>query len=85
MPKISQFYGITVSMNYNDHPPPHFHVKYGDHKASVSILSGRITDGALPDRAFRLVHEWWALHRAELDENWRRFEAELPLLPVDPL
>jgi hypothetical protein len=85
MPKISEFYGVVISMNYNDHPPPHFHAKYGEHKASVSIVTGRITVGALPDRAFRLIHEWWGLHRSELEENWMRYEAGLSLLPISPL
>ncbi len=28
MPTISTFYGILVQMFWNDHPPPHFHVRY---------------------------------------------------------
>jgi hypothetical protein len=27
--EISRFFGIVVAMFYNDHPPPHFHVRYG--------------------------------------------------------
>jgi hypothetical protein len=29
MPTISQFYGITIRMYFDDHPPPHFHAYYG--------------------------------------------------------
>jgi hypothetical protein len=29
MPAISRFFGIIVAMYYNDHAPPHFHVRYG--------------------------------------------------------
>ena len=29
MPEISRFYGIVISMYYDDHNPPHFHVRYG--------------------------------------------------------
>ncbi len=85
MPVISRFYGIVISMNSDDHPPPHFHVKYAEHKATVSIATGRVTDGSIPARAFRLVQEWWELHRLELEENWARFEEELPFLPIEPL
>jgi len=85
MPKLSQFHGIIISMNFSDHPPPHFHVKHGEHQACVSIATGRISTGTLPDRAFRLVHEWWSLHQAELEANWARREAQLPLLLIDPL
>src|SRR4029077_4688113 len=34
MPRISRFYGIAIAMYYNDHAPPHFHVKYAEHEAS---------------------------------------------------
>jgi hypothetical protein len=25
MPEISRFYGIIITINYDDHLPPHFH------------------------------------------------------------
>ena len=28
MPEISRFLGIIITMYYNDHNPPHFHVRY---------------------------------------------------------
>ena len=85
MPKISEFYGIIISMNYSDHPPPHFHVRYGGRKATMSIQTGQILVGELPARAFRLAHEWWELRQRELEENWARYENRLPLLPIAPL
>jgi len=85
MPTISRFYGILIYMNSNDHPPPHFHARYAEHLASISIATGAIIEGSLPARALRLIAEWQELHQAELEENWRRFEASLPFLPIDPL
>jgi hypothetical protein len=85
MPEISRFYGIVIRMNINDHPPPHFHAYYGEQEALVDIRNGAIHRGSLPPRALRLVNEWFALHQAELQENWNRAEAELPLLSIDPL
>ncbi len=29
VPEISRFFGVVVAMYYHDHPPPHFHVRYG--------------------------------------------------------
>ncbi len=72
-------------MYFGDHPPPHFHVRYGDHKARCSIPAGEPIDGELPTRASRLVREWAALHETELQENWRRCEEKRPLDPVAPL
>ncbi len=42
MPEISRFLGI---IDYNDHAPPHFHVRYGDTKAIVGIQPLRILEG----------------------------------------
>lgn len=33
MPEISLFYGIRVTMYYEDHNPPHFHAEYNGQKA----------------------------------------------------
>jgi hypothetical protein len=85
MPTISVFYGIVVRMFFSDHPPPHVHVRYGEHRARVAIESGEVINGELPQRAARLVREWATLHRQELDEDWRRARAREPLLPIEPL
>jgi hypothetical protein len=41
--------------------------------------------GELPVRALRLVQEWARMHRAELEANWARAEAHLPLDTIEPL
>ncbi len=57
MPTISWFYGISIRMFLNDHPPPHFHAYYGSNAAMVVIETGEITVGRLPPRVARFV-EW---------------------------
>ncbi|MDE3075003.1 MAG: DUF4160 domain-containing protein [Chloroflexota bacterium] len=37
MPRISQFFGITIAMFYNDHSPPHFHAMYNWDKARNGV------------------------------------------------
>ena len=69
MPEISRFYGIIIGMFFNEHNPPHFHVKYEEYKAEITIKDGIVT-GKLPRRALNLVFEWLDLHRDELLENW---------------
>ena len=66
MPEISRFFGIIVAMFYNDHAPPHFHVRYGDQKAIIAIETLRIIGGELRPRALALVVEWATLHQDEL-------------------
>ncbi len=84
MPEISRFYGIVITLNYNDHAPPHFHARYGDHQAVIAI-GGSLLAGALPPRAMALVLQWTGAHRAELLEDWERARAQLPLVPIAPL
>jgi len=37
MPEISRFLGMSILMYFDDHNPPHFHVKYNDYRAIISI------------------------------------------------
>lgn len=85
MPEISRFLGMIITMYFNDHPPPHFHVRYGDRKALVAIDPPTLLDGALPPRSLGLVTEWALLHRAELLANWERAREAQPLEPIAPL
>jgi Domain of unknown function (DUF4160) len=55
MPEISHFFGIIITMYYNDHPLPHFHVRYNHQKAIISIENLEILAGKLSYRAFKLV------------------------------
>ena len=85
MPRISSFYGIVIVMYFDDHPPPHFHARYGEHEAQVAIATGEVIHGALPRSAAKLVGEWAALHRDELLEDWQRAERAEPLISIEPL
>jgi hypothetical protein len=85
MPTISRFYGITIRMYFDEHPPPHFHAYYGDDAAKIDIDTLEISEGRLRHRTLSLVREWAADHRDELNENWRRAEGHLPLMEIPPL
>ncbi len=85
MPEISRFLGIIVTMYYSEHPPPHFHVRYGGHKAVLAIESLSLLRGNLPPRVHGLVVEWAAMHRDKLLDNWELAKAQQPLTAIDPL
>jgi hypothetical protein len=70
LPTIAYFLGIAVRMFFNDHDPPHFHVRYQQFRARVRIEDGQIIDGRLPPTVTRLVKEWTVLRREELTKNW---------------
>lgn len=66
----SFFYGIASAMYFYDHEPPHFRAQYAEHHAVIAIDSGEVLVGDLPSRALKLVAEWTALHRGELEADW---------------
>lgn len=75
MPAISRFLGILIVMYYREgfNEDPHFHIRYGEYHAKMSISDFRLMKGNLPPRALALVVEWASLHRDELFANWQRF------------
>lgn len=85
MPRISAFYGIIIYMYRPDHPPPHFHARYGENVAQIRLDTSEVLDGSLPPRALRLVREREALHTIELAENWQLAQALEPLVEIEPL
>lgn len=85
MPEICRFFGIIITMNYNDHMPPHFHVRYGEQKAVIAIPTLTLLVGWLSPRVFGLVMEWAALHHDELQVNWDLAREQAPLKKVQPL
>lgn len=84
MPTLSTFYGIKITMNYRDHPPPHFHAEYQEYEATIKIATGEVT-GKLPRRALTLIWTWLDEHQDELVENWERASQRRSMLPIDPL
>jgi hypothetical protein len=85
MPRIAEFYGITIAMFYANHEPAHFHAVYGEHRAAVGISPIAMLRGSLPRRALGLVFEWAALHDAELAANWERARQRATLQRIAPL
>jgi hypothetical protein len=72
MPRISEFFGIVIYMYWMDiqkHKAPHFHARHGGAEA-VFDLSGSCLDGDLGPRAQRLVGEWCAERKTELEAAW---------------
>jgi hypothetical protein len=85
MPVLSQFLGIVVTMYFNDHNPPHFHVRYGEYRASISVTNFSILEGSLPPRILGLVIEWAGLHKEELIGNWDMLQNSGAYTKIDPL
>ncbi len=84
MPEICRFFGIIIAMFGDDHNPPHFHVRYGDYRATITIDKG-IVQGQLPRRVLNNVFVWMDEHYDELMANWARLQNGEAPLPIEPL
>ena len=85
MPRISSFFGIVITMYFDDHPLPHFHARYGGQSASVGIEPLALLAGTLPPRVLGQVFEWAALYQDELLEDWALVAKHQMPAPIPPL
>ena len=50
MPTISMFRGIKISINWNDHMPPHFHASYAGEEVIISIKDLEVLEGEMQSK-----------------------------------
>lgn len=85
MPVISEFFGMIVSMYWDDHNPPHFHVRYGGDNAIFDIATGKKIKGKFSKRGEKLVSEWARLNKKELEKDWDLCVKKKKPLKIKPL
>ncbi len=85
MPEISLFFGIRITLNYNDHNPPHFHAEYSGNKALINIADATVLRGRLPKKQLKLVLAWAELHKDDLFINWNLSKNSKELFKIEPL
>ncbi len=87
MPLISQFYGILIYM-YKEigghHKEPHMHVKYNEYSMSIS-LKGKVLDGRIPNKQFKLVQAWITIHEEELKAAWYTYNKDGEIIKIKGL
>lgn len=85
LPEISRFFGIVVTMFFDDHNPPHFHARYGGDSVVIEIGSLRVLEGNMQPRALGLVVEWASVHQEELREDWELAKNNQVPNKIEPL
>lgn len=55
MPEICRFLGIVITMYFDEHNPPHFHVRYNEYRASMEILTLNVQSVSIPANVHDLV------------------------------
>ncbi len=70
---VALFEGLKVEVRANEHPPPHFHVRYNGEDASFTLDECKRLRGVrgLEDKEY-LIREWWREHRRELAIFWNK-------------
>ncbi|MDR2974303.1 MAG: DUF4160 domain-containing protein [Propionibacteriaceae bacterium] len=48
MPEISVFFGIRITMFWDDNDPAHFHAEYAGFRALIDIGTASVLRGAAP-------------------------------------
>jgi hypothetical protein len=85
VPIISVFFGIVIRMFHREHEPAHFHAEHQGQHGKFDF-AGTMTAGNITSKtALRLIREWAALHRPELEANWAKMKAQQPLDRIAPL
>lgn len=85
VPIISEFYGIKITMYWEDHLPPHFHAEYGENKVLIDIVNGVVVKGIFPLKQLKLVLAWSEIHKEELLENWDKGKGYAQFNKISPL
>ncbi|WP_428031750.1 DUF4160 domain-containing protein [Ancylobacter sp.] len=83
MPVVALVDGVKIKFYANDHPPPHFHAEFAEHRAVIHIRTLRVAQGSLPEAKRRAVIEWAASRQAELINAYTSAIAKLPLRPME--
>ena len=61
-PRTRKEAGFKVEVFSDEHPPPHFRIKYQQRSANYSIATCERLNGDL-DLKDRVVRNWWVEHR----------------------
>jgi hypothetical protein len=64
---------LSIAIFADEHPPPHFHVKFAGENASFSIADGVRLPGIRGlEKYDHNIRKWWTEHYCKLIEIWNR-------------
>ncbi|PWC92657.1 DUF4160 domain-containing protein [Azospirillum sp. TSO5] len=73
---------MSIVIQSDEHPPPHFHVKFSGQNVSFSIADGTRLTGGL-ERYEHNIRRWWKDHRCTLIRVWNKTRpTDCPVGPV---
>lgn len=68
---VDIYHGLRIMMFFNEHPPPHFAVRYDGQTASFAIETcARLRGNRGLERYEPKIRAWWQDNRTLLIETW---------------
>lgn len=87
MPELSRFYGIIISMYFDDtkqHYKPHIHAFYGEYEAAIAI-DGEVLAGSIPARQLKIINGWLAIYEERVYDAWNKAVRNEHFDKINPL
>ena len=82
--RVGELGNLKMHIYANDHPPPHFHVKYNGEENSFNINNAEplYPNGQLK-KWFKNIKKWHRKHKEELIHNWNSMRpTDCPVGPI---
>ena len=67
---VERVKGMRIIINPNEHPPPHFHVKYSGNNVSFVIEDCSLLAGNIGNREQAIVRHWHKYSKSKLINKW---------------
>jgi hypothetical protein len=67
------------------HNSPHIHVKFQNQEVVVSIPTGEVLEGKIPNSKMKLLQAWIELHKDELTADWELCRNGEQPFKIEPL
>mgnify|MGYP003395837122 CR=1 FL=1 len=75
MPTIKNFGGFRITMYFEDHNPPHFHVVSPTQEAVIEIATMTVITGTMAPARLRVALAWATKNRSLLFRKWDELHA----------
>lgn len=72
MPTLAIVDGVKIQFFAREHPPPHFHAVFAEHRAQIEIASLKVLRGNLPPAKLRAIVSLGADAAGAADEGLGR-------------
>ena len=78
--RVGQENGIIflVHSNEQNHGLPHIHARFNQYEVSISILSGEILAGNIPNKNLKIAQKWVLNNQWKLLDDWKNLVISAP-------